>query len=130
MKPSVSFASYGISIDSVINSDEQISAQVQRLLQGHQVLRIPSDGFFVEEFINGAEFTVFVLGSYQSPHLLKTYPPVERAFQENVSDSERFVAEEYWEKEPNYGYQLVASPLSDKLCKLSQQAYCSVNGNG
>jgi D-alanine-D-alanine ligase len=130
VKPSVSYASYGISSNSVVDNDEQVTIQVQHLLQGYQSLQVPSDGIFVEQFINGSEFTVFVLGSYQNPKHIKVYPPVERAFQADICDSKRLVSEEYWTKKPNYSYRLVDSPLFDRLCQLGQQAYCAVHGNG
>jgi D-alanine-D-alanine ligase len=55
VKLSASYASYGISSNSVVNNNEQLTIQVQHLLQGHRSLQIPFDGVFVEQFINGAE---------------------------------------------------------------------------
>lgn len=139
VKPAMSMGSRGLSLQSVVESDEQVSKQVQWLLQGQHDMQFPLDSIFVERFINGREFTVFLLGSTQQPESIKIYPPVERVFHSNLPDTERFLAyERAWGKEesslslgePFYRYQLVASDLQDRLCELSKHAYCAVGGNG
>ncbi|MEG3870787.1 ATP-grasp domain-containing protein [Microcoleus sp. Z1_B5] len=139
VKPATSYGSHGISLSSVVFSDEQVRVQVQRLLFGQHGMQFPPDSIFVERFINGREFTVFLLGSTQQPESIKIYPPVERVFHSNLPDTERFLAyERAWGKEesslslgePFYRYQLVASDLQDRLCELSKHAYCAVGGNG
>lgn len=139
VKPAMSMGSRGLSLQSVVESDEQVSKQVQWLLQGQHDMQFPPDSIFVERFINGREFTVFLLGSTQQPESIKIYPPAERVFHSNLPETERFLAyERAWAKEesslslgePFYRYQLVASDLHDRLCKLSKHAYCAVGGNG
>lgn len=141
VKPAMSMGSRGISLQSVVYSDEQVSKQVQWLLQGQHNMQFPPDSIFVERFINGREFTVFLLGSAQQPDRIKIYPPVERVFHSSLPETERFLAYDwYWTKyeegspfspeEPFCRYQLVAPPLHDKLCELSKRAYCAVGGNG
>lgn len=139
VKPAMSMGSRGLSLQSVVESDEQVSKQVQWLLQGQHDMQFPPDSIFVERFINGREFTVFLLGSTQQPESIKIYPPAERVFHSNLPETERFLAYEIaWAKEesslslgePFYRYQLVASDLHDRLCELSKHAYCAVGGNG
>lgn len=63
VKPAISASSCGISLQSVVYSDEQVSVQVQRLLQGQHGLQFARDTIYVEKFLGGAEFTIFIVGS-------------------------------------------------------------------
>lgn len=141
VKSATSYGSAGLSLQSVVESDEQIIAQVQRLIQGQHGIKFPPDSIFVERFINGSEFTVLIVGSADLPKSLKIYPPVELTFNSRLSETERFLSHDrYWGKnegetsfsleEPFCRYQLVASDLHERLCDLSRRAYCAVGGNG
>lgn len=133
VKPAISLESRGISLQSVVDSDEQVRLQVQRLLQGQHEMQFTLSHIFVERFINGREFTVFVVGSSHQPDRLKIYPPMERVFNSSVPDTERFLSYGYWErdeKESFLSFQLVGSGLQERLCELSKRAYCAVGGNG
>ena len=133
--------SSGIYLKSVVFNDEQARVQVQQLPQRLHDVKFLQDSIFVEQFINGSEFTVFLLGSANQPESIKIYPPVERVFHSSLPETEQFLAYElYWTKdgeesslppsEPFCRYQLVTPPLHDKLCELSKRAYCAVGGNG
>jgi D-alanine-D-alanine ligase len=141
VKPALGYGSIGISLESVVESDEQVSKQVQRLLQGVHEMQFPPDSIFVERFISGREFTVFLLGDSQQPGSLKIYPPIELVFHSSLSETEQFRSyDNFWgehleeslssSSEPFYHCQSVASDLSEKLCDLSRRAYCAVGGNG
>ncbi|HBB34604.1 MAG TPA: hypothetical protein DDZ80_15350 [Cyanobacteria bacterium UBA8803] len=141
VKPALAYGSIGISLESVVESDEQVSKQVQRLLQGVHEMQFPPDSIFVERFISGREFTVFLLGNSQQPESLKIYPPIELVFHSSLPETEQFRSyDNFWGKhleeslssssEPFYHCQSVASDLSEKLCDLSKLAYCAVGGNG
>jgi D-alanine-D-alanine ligase len=141
VKPSISTASEGIWLDSVVQNDEQIRLQFQRLANKEHGKQCPLNSIFVERFINGSEFTVFLIGNAQHPDNIKVYPAMERVFNPNLPETEQFLAHElYWPQdgeksslppsEPFCRYQLVAPPLHDKLCELSKRAYCAVGGNG
>ncbi|HBB34605.1 MAG TPA: hypothetical protein DDZ80_15345 [Cyanobacteria bacterium UBA8803] len=141
VKPADSYGSCGLSLQSVVYNDEQVSEQVQRLLQGMHGVQFLPDSIFVERFINGCEFTVFLIGSATEPESIKIYPPVERVFHSNLPETERFLVYDwYWTKyekgspfspeDPFCRYQLVAPDLHDKLCELSKRAYCAIGGNG
>jgi D-alanine-D-alanine ligase-like ATP-grasp enzyme len=143
VKPAVlSGGSYGLSVNSVVHSDEQIKTQVKHLLQENdQGMIFPSNSIFVESFINGREFSVFLIGSYQQPEKIKIYPPLETIFNPILPETEQFLSHDrYYGKDegeisfspetPFFRYQLVVGDLSDQLCDLSKSAYCAVNGNG
>jgi D-alanine-D-alanine ligase len=141
VKPAHGYGSIGISLESVVESDEQVSKQFWRLLQGLRDIQFPPDGIFVERFISGREFTVFLLGDSQQPETLKIYPPIELVFHSNLPETEQFRSYEnfYGEhieessspsSEPFFYCQQVASNLSERLCDLSKRAYCAVGGNG
>ena len=141
VKPALAYGSIGISLESGVESDEQVSKQVQRLLQGVHEMQFPPDSIFVERFISGREFTVFLLGDSQQPESLKIYPPIELVFQSSLPETEQFRSyDNFWgehleessssSSEPFYHCQQVASDLSEKLCDLTKRAYCAVGGNG
>jgi D-alanine-D-alanine ligase len=141
VKPSISTASQGIWLDSVVESDEQVSLQVQRLMQAEHGKQCPQNGIFVEQFINGREFAVFVLGSAKQPENLKIYPSLERVFHPSLPETERFLSHyRYWGKnegetsllsEEQFCYYRLAEPeLHKRLCNLAKRAYCAVDGNG
>lgn len=141
VKPEMSFASRGLSVQSVIYNDEQAIAQVQRLLQGQHGMQFPLDGIFVERFIKGPEFTVFLIGSFHQPDSIKIYPPLEVVFHSSLPETEKFLSyDRYHEKyeeetplspeEPFIRGQLVSTELHGRLCELAKRAYCAVGGNG
>jgi D-alanine-D-alanine ligase len=137
----MSFESRGLSLQSVVHSDEQLSEQVQRLLCGQHGMQFPPDSIFVERFINGSEFTVFLIGSVHQPESIKIYPPVERVFHSSLPETERFLSYERYhgkcERETPlspeatlFHCQRVNPTLHDRLCDLAKRAYCAVGGNG
>ncbi len=141
VKPALAYASIGISLESVVESDKQVSKQVQRLLQGVHEMQFPPDSIFVERFISGREFTVFLLGDSQQPESIKIYPPIELVFHSSLPETKQFRSyDNFWGKyleessssssEPFYHCQQVAGDLNEKLCKISKRAYCATGGNG
>lgn len=133
VKPAISLESRGISSDSVAYNDQQIRLQIQRLLQGQHEMQFTLGNIFVERFINGREFTVFIVGSSHQPNQLKVYPPMERVFNSSVPETERFLSYGYWERDDKdsfLSFQLVDSDLYETLCDLAKRAYCAVGGNG
>ncbi|KOR36613.1 hypothetical protein AM228_11685 [Planktothricoides sp. SR001] len=143
VKPAVlSGGSYGLSVNSVVHSDDQIKTQVKHLLQQNaQGMIFPPDSIFVESFINGREFSVFLIGSYQQSEQIKIYPPLETIFNPILPETEQFLSHDrYYGKDegdlsfspetPFFRYQLVGADLYEKICDMSKRAYCAVNGNG
>lgn len=133
VKPAISLESRGISLQSVVYNDEQISLQIQRLLQGQHEMQFTLGNIFVERFIKGREFTVFIVGNSHQPERLKVYPLMERVFNSSVPETEQFLSYGYWERDDEesfLSFQLVGSGLHERLCELSKRAYCAVGGNG
>ena len=141
VKPSISTASQGIWLDSVVENDEQVRVQVQRLQQAEHGKQCPQNGIFAERFINGREFAVFVLGSAKQPENLKIYPSLERVFHPSLPETERFLSHyRYWGKNEEGTsllseqqfccYQLAEPELHERLWDLAKRAYCAVSGNG
>lgn len=141
VKPSISTASQGIWLDSVVENDAQVSKQVQRLLQAEHDKECLQNGVFAERFINGREFAVFVLGSAKQPEKLKIHPSLERVFHPSLPETERFLSHyRYWGKnegetsllpEEQFCYYQLAEPeLHKRLCDLAKRAYYAVGGNG
>jgi D-alanine-D-alanine ligase len=141
VKPSISTASQGIWLDSVVESDEQVGLQVQRLLQAEHGKKCPQNGIFAEQFIKGREFAVFLLGSAKWPENSKIYLSLERVFHPSLPETERFLSHyRYWGKneggtsllpEEKFCFYRLAEPeLHKRLCELAKRAYCAVDGNG
>lgn len=142
VKPSISTASQGIWLDSVVDNDEKVRLQVQRLQQEEHGKQCPQNGIFVEQFINGREFAVFILGSAKQPENLKIYPSLERVFHPGLPETERFLSHyRYWGKDEGEVslllpeeqfcfYRLAELELHNRLHDLAQRAYCAVDGNG
>lgn len=142
VKPAISGGSCGISLKSVVHNDEELSVQVQRLLQGQHGLQFTPDSVYAERFITGREFTVLIVGSASQPDQIKIYPALETLFPPSLPEIERFLTfDRYWEVykeesppppgEPFARYQLVTDPkLQQQLCELSWRAYSAVDGTG
>ena len=142
VKPAVSAASWGITLKSIVKTDEEIRVQVEGLLRGMHGCVFPEGTIFVERFIGGPEFTVFVVGSSSRPEGITVYHPAERVFHEGLPSSERLLSyERYWgfyADEPPlphgatlYRYRLVEDDaLKERICELTRRAYLSVGGCG
>lgn len=142
VKPAISAASYGITLKSIVSTDDDVFLQVEELINGRHACIFPKGTIFAERFISGPEFTVFVVGSSGPPDGVKVYHPVERAFNEKLPPSERFLSfERYWglyqeelpmpSDEPLYQYRLVkCEDLTARISSLARRAYMSVGGCG
>lgn len=141
VKPSASFGTRGISLQSVIHTDEEAIARFEHLQQGQHGMQVQADSIFVERFIKGQEFTVLLVGNAQKPEQIKVYPPVETVFHSGVPETERFYTRELWiaeaeervlppHQEPLFNYQLAPIELHEQLCDLAKRAYCAVGGTG
>lgn len=141
IKPAVSGGSMGVSVKNVIHSDEEAIERVRELNMGYRGWELTKGGLFVEQFINGPEYTTMIVGSHKHPEKCIVYKPVERIFHESLSEEERFLSfDRLWEiyedemPMPNggsfYHYQPCETELSEKICKLSLDAYCAVKGVG
>jgi D-alanine-D-alanine ligase len=133
IKPAISNEGIGLSSKSIVSSDEEIFQYIKHLLDEEKGSRFTLGNIFVERFISGREFTVFILGSSHQPDQLKVYPSMERLFHSSVPETEQFLSYGYWERDDDesfISFELVNSELQAKLCELSKRAYCAVGGNG
>ncbi|MCB9283537.1 MAG: hypothetical protein H6563_05630 [Lewinellaceae bacterium] len=141
VKPAVSAGSFGLSLKSVVHSDRELYEQVQALLNSPYQREFSEGGLFVERFLNGPEFTVLVVGMPDVPESIRVYPPVERAFNKALPETERFFSyDRYWELyreeerppdgKPLYEYLPAAPAWKERLEDLAWKAYCAVGGAG
>ncbi|MCC6754035.1 MAG: hypothetical protein IT266_08645 [Saprospiraceae bacterium] len=141
VKPAVSAGSLGIGIQSVVHSAEELRTY---LLSGNRYYKdwdLFRDGVFVEEFIDGPEYTCLILGSHRIPETCTVYTPVERRFESSLPNEEKFLSfdrlwEFYTKELPLEGdkflwnYCSVDQATSEELESLSRSAYSAVGGEG
>lgn len=141
VKPSVSGGSMGVGVRNVVSSTDALDKQVQHMFDGYRGWQLTSDGIIAESFINGPEYTVLIVGSYDKPGKAKIYEPVERIFHPSLPDEEKFLSFdrlwEIYEEEsamPNdgnfYEYQLPAADVIEEIKKISWDAYVATRGKG
>jgi len=141
VKPSVSGGSMGVGVRNVVTTTEALNDQVQHMFDGYRGWQLTSDGIIAESFINGPEYTVLIVGSYDKPGKAKIYEPVERIFHPSLPDKEKFLSFdrlwEIYEEEtamPNegnfYEYQLPDAELIEEIKKISWDAYVATKGKG
>ena len=141
VKPSVSGGSMGVGIRNVVSTKEELDRQVQNMFDGYRGWELVSDGIIAESFVNGPEYTVLIVGSYDNPEKAKIYEPVERIFHASLPDKEKFLSFdrlwEIYEEEsamPNggnfYEYELPDASLVDEIKRISWDAYVATKGMG
>ncbi|MCX6622503.1 MAG: hypothetical protein NTY38_15840, partial [Acidobacteria bacterium] len=97
VKPAGSSASYGIGVDSVVRTDEQVTARRDELRSGEYEQWLAGDTIMAEQFLDGPEYTIFVGGYSDQPESLWVLPPAERIFDEAIPEAERFLScDRYW----------------------------------
>ena len=141
VKPSVSGGSMGIGTRNVVSDTQCLNEQVQHMFDGYRGWQLTSDGIIAESFINGPEYTVLIVGSYDKPAKAKIYEPVERIFHPSLPDKEKFLSfdrlwEIYEEEKPMpnegnfYEYELPDAALVDEIKRISWDAYVATKGKG
>ena len=141
VKPSVSGGSMGVGVRNVVSTTVELNEQVQKMFDGYRGWQLVSDGIIAESFINGPEFTVLIVGSYDKPAKARVYDPVERIFHPSLPDKEKFLSfdrlwEIYEEEQPMpdqgnfYEYHLPDPSLIEEIKRISWDAYVAVKGKG
>lgn len=141
VKPAVSGGSMGVGIKSVVSNQQELAAQLKILFDGYRGWSLTAGGVIAEEYINGPEFTTFIVGDADKPNKSIVYPPVERVFHPALPDKEKFLSfDRLWETydeetplpndEPFYTYHHPDKKLVAAITKLSWDAYVSVGGKG
>ncbi len=138
VKPAVSGGSMGLSIRNVVSNMEELHAILQELHAGYRGWNLEQGGIFAERFIQGPEFTTFIVGSGDQ---LSFYAPAERVFHDSLKVNERFLSfDRLWETYETesampdngfvYTYAKVDDSLFPELKALSIRAYKAVEGSG
>jgi D-alanine-D-alanine ligase len=141
LKPAISAGSMGITTRSVVRTPQALTAQMRRLDKGYHGWDLASGGVIAERFVDGPEFTVFIVGDHTDRDHAIIYTPVERAFNEVLPPEERFLSFDrlwgmYETEEPLPGdadlwqYRRAARPLHRKLREVSWHAYAACGGRG
>jgi len=141
VKPNVSAGSEGISLKSKVSTNAEVEARRDELLRGHDGPLYSKEGIFVERFLDGEEYTVFVGGHWDRPQSVWNLPPARRAFADSIPEGERFLTfDRYWGYykeetppaggEPFYRYETVPAHEEAQLADFARRAYCAVEGSG
>lgn len=140
VKPAVSAGSLGLSIKNVVSNATEFSTILAEMQQGYRGWKLDAGGLFVEEFVEGREFTTFIVGSSTHPETLRFYPPVERVFHASLPPREQFLSfDRLWETYDTetpmtdgnlYEYREADASLIPSLKQISLQAFQSVGGMG
>jgi len=141
LKPAVSAGSMGITTKSVCHSPQALRAALKRLNQGYHGWDVAGGGVFVERFVDGPEYTTFIVGSYDRRSRATVYAPVERGFNPDLPPTERFLSfdrlwglyetEDPLENDADlWKYRPVSRPLAKRIKEISWAAYEAVGGRG
>jgi D-alanine-D-alanine ligase len=139
VKPDVGAASAGVFLRSKVSRDQDIKTLRDELLNATMPRFCDARVLFAERFIDGPEFTVFVLGDWKDPASVRCLPSVERVFNASIPDGEKFLTfEHYWgfnqdqmpDGKPFYGYASSGAQLAAALEEISRRAYVAVHGKG
>jgi D-alanine-D-alanine ligase len=141
VKPDNSAASGGVYLRSKVRRDEEVGDLRDELLGAPMPRFCDSGTFFAERFIEGPEFTVFVMGHWSDQGSVRCLPPAQRVFNKSIPDGETFLTyERYWgiyrEETPPadggrfYGYGACDAVTAGAVMKISKDAYVAVRGTG
>lgn len=142
LKPAISAGSMGITTKSVVETPQSLRAQLTKLRKGYHGWDLVGGGIFVERFVNGPEYTTFIVGSCDSRSRATVYAPVERLFNESLPPTERFLSFDrlwglYEEERPVEGgdgelwnYRRVPRAVAKRVREVSWAAYEAVGGRG
>ncbi len=141
VKPAVSGGSMGVSIKNVVNNQDELNTQIEKMFAGYRGWQLATDGIIAEAFIDGPEYTVLIVGNYLQPETAIIFTPVERVFHPSLPAAEKFLSfDRLWEiyedetPMPNdenfYEYQPAPSELQEEIKTLAWKAYVSCKGTG
>lgn len=141
IKPSVSGGSMGVGVKNVVENEEELKEQINKMFAGYRGWNLATDGLIAESYISGPEFTVLIVGSYDKPDEARIYTPVERIFHHSLPEKEKFLSfDRLWEiyedetAMPNegnfYEYALPNESLIEEIKSISWDAYVACKGKG
>lgn len=127
VKPAVSAAGWGLTLRSVVHNDAEIEACRNELTSGEMAQYFLHDTIFVERFIEGREFTVFLGGYWDEPEDIWTLPPAERVFDPAIPGEQRILCNERLGR-PFYHYEACPEEMTGLLKDIARRAYRAVKG--
>lgn len=141
LKPAISAGSMGIGCKNVVSTPRELNEQLAVLRNGVHGWSVTQGGIFVERFVDGPEFTTFIVGNARAYERAIIYPAVERIFNRNLPPTERFLSFdrlwEFYEKEAPVSngeefWQYAPAPqeLAERIHDVSWAAYEAVGGTG
>lgn len=141
LKPAISAGSLGIGTKNVVSDEAALREQFAAMQGGYHGWELADGGIFVERFVQGPEYTTFIIGSHDAPERRVVYAPVERLFHEGLPETEKFLSFdrlwEIYEKEAPIGndeylwnYKPVTGALADRIMDISWAAYAALGGRG
>jgi D-alanine-D-alanine ligase len=141
VKPDVSAASAGVHQRSRVGRDEDVEARRDELLKAIVPWYCDPRMIFAEQFIQGPEFTVFVMGDWRNPSSVRCLPAAERVFNTSVPEEEKFLSyDRHWgfyceesappDGLPFYGYGGCDPSIARGIEEMAGAAYVAVRGCG
>jgi D-alanine-D-alanine ligase-like ATP-grasp enzyme len=125
IKPVVSYHSNGLDDRSVVHDVPSAIAQAERLLRGDGLLAGDA-GIFVEPFLGGREYTVFLIADREAEGGVSALLPVERRFSEELDPYQRMLTQDrYWDV-----FECVPAPeaMQARLEDVSVRGYRALAG--
>ncbi len=141
IKPAVSGGSMGLGTMNVVETELDCHLVVDRIKEGYRGWNLMVDGIIAERFIPGREFTTLLVGTYNHPHEIIYYSPIERVFNKSLPIKEQFLSfDRLWETYDEesslgedqflYNYYPPESDLDQAIKKLSIETYIALKGTG
>lgn len=141
LKPAISAGSLGIGCKNVVASPRELNQQLATLREGVHGWSLAEGGLFVERFVDGPEFTTFIVGNARAYDDATVYAPVERVFNRALPPTERFLSfDRLWETyereapvgegEDLWKYAPAPAALRERIEEVSWAAYEAVGGSG
>lgn len=141
IKPSVSGGSMGVGTKNVVYNEADAAKLIKEMFEGYRGWNLVTDGLIAEAFVQGPEYTSFLIGDYNNPAGTMIYEPVERVFHKSLPENEKFLSfDRLWEiyeeekampdEENFYEYEKVKRAEAEEIKKLSWKAFVSVKGTG
>lgn len=141
IKPAISAGSLGLSLNAVVNNPESFKTYIDTIQKGYNGWDFIKGGLFVEEFIDGEEYTTLIVGSKGHIGESKIYTPVERLFDASLPANEKFLSfDRLWEiyeheaplqdEKALWHYHMPDPSLISEIKEISWNAYCALNGTG
>jgi D-alanine-D-alanine ligase len=94
VKPDVSAASGGVFLRSKVSCDADVAALRDELMNAPMPPYCDGRTVFAERFIDGREFTVFVMGNWEDADSVRCLPAAERVFNASIPEDEKFLSYE------------------------------------